>query len=173
MVFFTVLGVIVVNAPGWERVKSSFLDWDNFVESAPGIIAKFWVNVALFLIAEVLILVFGLVLAVMRSLPGPVLFPLRLLATIYVDLFRALPGVLVIYRPRLRHPRPAPAGRAERPVLLGRRRADAPVLRLRVRGLPGRDRFGPSQPGGRRPLARHDPRSRRCGTSSCRRPCAG
>jgi polar amino acid transport system permease protein len=96
-VFFTVLGVIVVNAPGWDRVSTAFFDRDNFVESAPRIIGKFGVNVALFLIAEVLILALGLVLAVMRSLPGPVLFPLRLLATIYVDLFRALPGVLVIY----------------------------------------------------------------------------
>jgi polar amino acid transport system permease protein len=97
VVFFTVLGVIVVNAPGWERVSNAFLDRENFVESAPRIIGKFWVNIALFLIAEVLILALGLVLAVMRSLPGPVLFPLRLLGTIYVDLFRALPGVLVIY----------------------------------------------------------------------------
>jgi polar amino acid transport system permease protein len=97
VVFFAVITVIVVNAPGWERVQSAFFDWDNFVESAPRIISKFWVNVALFLIAEVLILILGLTLAVMRSLPGPVLFPLRLLATIYVDLFRALPGVLVIY----------------------------------------------------------------------------
>ena len=96
-VFFTLLGVIVVNAPGWERVSTAFFDRENFVESAPGIVGKFGVNVALFLIAEVLILGFGLVLAVMRSLPGPVLFPVRLLATIYVDLFRALPGVLVIY----------------------------------------------------------------------------
>jgi polar amino acid transport system permease protein len=87
VVFFAVVAVIVVNAPGW----------DNVVESAPGIVAKFPVNIRLFLIAEVLILVFGLVLAVMRSLPGPVLFPLRLMATIYVDLFRALPGILVIY----------------------------------------------------------------------------
>jgi polar amino acid transport system permease protein len=55
------------------------------------------VNVRLFMIAEVLILVFGLVLAVMRSLGGPVFFPVRLLATVYVDLFRALPGILVIY----------------------------------------------------------------------------
>ncbi len=44
-----------------------------------------------------LVLPFGLLLAVMRSLPGPVLFPLRALATIYVDVFRALPGILVIY----------------------------------------------------------------------------
>ena len=97
VVFFTVIAFIVVNAPGWERVKTAFFDWDNFVESAPRIIGKFWVNVALFLIAEILILALGLLLAVMRSLPGPVLFPLRLLATVYVDLFRALPGVLVIF----------------------------------------------------------------------------
>ena len=96
-VFFTLLGVIVVNAPGWERVSSAFLDSENFFESAPGIIGKFGVNVALFLIAEVLILALGLLLAVMRSLPGPVLFPVRLLATIYVDLFRAVPGILVIF----------------------------------------------------------------------------
>ena len=96
-VVFTVLGLIIVNAPGWERVQAAFFDWDNFAESAPGIIGKFWVNVAIFLTAEALILVLGLLLAVMRGLPGPVLFPLRLMATIYVDLFRALPGVLVIF----------------------------------------------------------------------------
>jgi polar amino acid transport system permease protein len=95
--FFTLLGVIVVNAPGWDRVSASFLDGENFARSAPGIIGKFGVNVTLFLIAEVLILAWGLVLAVLRSLPGAILFPVRLLATIYVDLFRALPGVLVIY----------------------------------------------------------------------------
>ena len=51
----------------------------------------------LFLIAEVLILTLGLMLAVLRSLPGPVFFPVRLIATIYVDVFRALPGVLVVF----------------------------------------------------------------------------
>jgi polar amino acid transport system permease protein len=97
LVFVAIIAVIVVNAPGWERVRAAFFDWDNFAESAPGIIGKFLVNIRVFLIAEVLILGFGLVLALMRSLPGPVLFPLRLLATIYVDVFRALPGILVIY----------------------------------------------------------------------------
>jgi polar amino acid transport system permease protein len=88
---------VVVNAPGWDRVRESFLDGENFVASAPRIIIKFGTNIALFLIAEVLILGLAMVLAVLRSLPGPVLFPLRLLATVYVDVFRALPGVLVIY----------------------------------------------------------------------------
>lgn len=96
-VIFGLIGWVVVNSPGWEQVQRSFLDGENFVESAPRIIAKFEVNVRLFLIAEVLILVLGLVLAVLRGLPGPVLYPIRLLATVWVDMFRALPGVLVIY----------------------------------------------------------------------------
>ena len=97
VVFFGTLGLIAVNSPGWEQVRRSFLDVDNFIESAPSIIGRFEVNVRLFLIAEVLILGLGLVLAVMRSLPGPALFPVRLLATMYVDLFRAVPGILIIF----------------------------------------------------------------------------
>ena len=97
VVFFGTLGLIAVNSPGWEQVRRSFLDVDNFIESAPSIIGRFEVNVRLFLIAEVLILGLGLVLAVMRSLPGPALFPVRLLATMYVDVFRAVPGILIIY----------------------------------------------------------------------------
>jgi polar amino acid transport system permease protein len=97
IVFFGVLTLVVVNAPGWEQVRQNFLDGENFAESAPRIVEKFGTNVALFLIAEVLILAWGLALAVLRSLPGPVLFPVRLLATLYVDLFRAVPGILVIF----------------------------------------------------------------------------
>ena len=97
LLVFGVIGLVAVNAPGWEAFRRSFLDGDNFVESAPRIIARFEVNVRLFLIAEVLILAWALVLAVVRGLKGPVLFPLRLLATAYVDLFRAIPGVLVIF----------------------------------------------------------------------------
>jgi polar amino acid transport system permease protein len=97
IVFFGVVGWIVVNSPGWPAVKESFFNEEVFAASAPAIIQAFWVNIQLFLISEVLILVLGLVVAVLRSLPGPVLFPVRLLATVYVDVFRALPGVLVIY----------------------------------------------------------------------------
>ena len=97
VVVFALIALLVVNSPGWERVKASFFDWDNFAESAPGIVAAFRVNIALFLTAEVLILLLGLLLAVLRNLSGPVLYPVRLLATVYVDVFRALPGILVIF----------------------------------------------------------------------------
>jgi polar amino acid transport system permease protein len=53
--------------------------------------------VKIFVIAEVFILMFALVIAVLRSLPGPVFFPLRALAVVYVDVFRAIPAILVIY----------------------------------------------------------------------------
>jgi polar amino acid transport system permease protein len=96
VVFFGVLVFIVVNAPGWPRFQEAFLNGPIFGDSLPKLVSKFWVNVQLFLMAEVLILLFGLLLAVLRSLPGPVFFPLRLLATAYVDMFRALPGILVI-----------------------------------------------------------------------------
>lgn len=97
LVVFGLLAYLIVNAPGWEQVKASFFDWNEFVDSAPGIVVAFRLNIALFLTAEVLILIFGLLLAVLRGLPGPVFFPVRLLATIYVDVFRALPGLLVIF----------------------------------------------------------------------------
>src|SRR3954465_10866564 len=97
VVVFGLPALIVVNSSGWPRFQAAFLNGPIFWESLPKLIDKFWVNVRLFLVAEVLILPFGLLLAVLRSLPGPALFPVRLLATVYVDLFRALPGVLVIF----------------------------------------------------------------------------
>lgn len=94
---FGILGAVVVNAPGWPAFQQAFLNGPIFWDSLPKVVDKFWVNVQLFLMAEALILIFGLLLAVLRSLPGPVFFPVRLLATLYVDVFRALPGVLVIF----------------------------------------------------------------------------
>jgi polar amino acid transport system permease protein len=107
VVLLGVVGWVVVNSPGWAAVQESFLNGQIFAETLGfydggfvwqrSILRFFLTNVALFLIAEVLILAFGLVLAVLRSVPGPVLFPVRAAATIYADIFRALPGILVIY----------------------------------------------------------------------------
>ena len=96
-VFFGALGFVIVSAPGWPRVQAAFFDPEVFQAALPGIVDKFWINVELFLIAEALILVLGLAIAVLRSLPGPVFFPVRVLAIAYADLFRAIPGLLVIF----------------------------------------------------------------------------
>jgi len=55
------------------------------------------VNIKIFLIAEVFILIIGLTIAILRSLPGPVFFPVRLLMIVYTDFFRGVPTILVIY----------------------------------------------------------------------------
>jgi polar amino acid transport system permease protein len=97
VVVFGGLAWVIVNAPGWASVQRSFLDGAIFADAVPGLVRAFAVNVQLFVAAEILVLVFGLALAIMRGLPGPVFMPIRILATIYTDIFRAIPGVLVIF----------------------------------------------------------------------------
>jgi polar amino acid transport system permease protein len=97
VVFFTVLVVAIVNSPGWPEVRESFFNGRVFADSFPRIFEKFLKNVFVFMVAEVFILVLALFIAVLRSLPGPVFFPIRALAVIYTDLFRGIPTVLVIY----------------------------------------------------------------------------
>jgi polar amino acid transport system permease protein len=97
IVFFTVLVVLVINSPGWPEVRRSFFNGRLFWESLPEIAEKFLKNVAAFTIAEVFILVVALFIAVLRSLSGPVFFPIRALAVVYTDLFRGVPTILVIY----------------------------------------------------------------------------
>jgi polar amino acid transport system permease protein len=89
--------VVVTSAPNWPEVQQSFFNAEIFVRSLPKVVEAFLVNIQLFLFAELLVLAFGLVLAILRGLPGPVFFPARLLSTVYVDFFRAVPGLLIIY----------------------------------------------------------------------------
>ena len=91
------LAWVVVNAPGWPEVQKDFLNGPIFWASLPGLLNAFWKNVELFLIAEVLILPFGLLIAVLRGLPGRCSSRSGSSATVYVDVFRALPGLLVIF----------------------------------------------------------------------------
>jgi polar amino acid transport system permease protein len=90
------LTLLITSSPSWPDVQHSFFDGAIFAYSLPKVIEAFGANIVLFVIAEILTLVLGLVLAILRGLPGPVFFPLRLLATIYVDFFRAVPGLLII-----------------------------------------------------------------------------
>ncbi|HSC90626.1 MAG TPA: amino acid ABC transporter permease [Gaiellaceae bacterium] len=97
VVFVGAIVLLVVTSSGWPEVKRAFFDVDEFRDSFPDIASAFRRNVQIFLIAEVVILVVALGLAVLRSLQGPVFFPLRALAVVYADLFRGVPTVLVIY----------------------------------------------------------------------------
>jgi polar amino acid transport system permease protein len=97
IVVFGAIGYVVVTSPGWPRVQQSFFSPEHFNESFPEIVNSLLINIQLFIVAEALILVLALTLAVMRSLPGPVFFPFRLMGVAYIDLFRGVPSILVIY----------------------------------------------------------------------------
>ena len=69
------------------------LIWDSFFL----VLRAFLTNVVIFCIAEVLILVWALVVAIARMIPGRAGQPIRLLATMYTDTFRGLPSIITIY----------------------------------------------------------------------------
>ena len=96
LVVFGGLAVAVVSSPGWPRVQSTYLRWDRGVEALPAVLEGLWLNIRVAALCAVLIAVLGLLVAVLRTLRGPVFFPLRLLATAYVDVFRGLPLLLVL-----------------------------------------------------------------------------
>ncbi len=81
-----------------HAVAQVFFGWSTMTDGQAwkSLLKGFWINVQVFLIAEVIVLVWALVVAVMRLLPGPACKPVRLLATVYVDVFRGIPSLLVI-----------------------------------------------------------------------------
>lgn len=96
----TVLALIVVGVPrleGWRRVRETFFDGETFRESFPQVARAFWLDVRIFLICAPLILVWGMTIALARSVRSPVLFPLRLAATLYVDIVRGVPVLLWLF----------------------------------------------------------------------------
>ena len=97
VVFFAALILVVTNSPGWPEVKTAFFNREVFSDSFPEILRAFWLNIKIFCVAEVFILAFALVIAVLRSLPGPVFFPIRALAIAYTDFFRGIPTILLIF----------------------------------------------------------------------------
>jgi polar amino acid transport system permease protein len=96
VVVFGVLGYVIAQSQGWAEVQRAFLSPSDFVDSFPMVWEGFLLNVRIFLIAEPIILAFGLLLAVVRSTRSPVLFPARAAAVVYVDIFRGAPALLVI-----------------------------------------------------------------------------
>jgi polar amino acid transport system permease protein len=105
IVFFGVLIALFVLAPGSKAVRDTFFNVDAMKTSffgdpsngVPALWKAFLLNIAAFLIAEVVILVWGLILAVVRQTPGPVMFPLRIVAIVYVDFFRGVPLLLLFF----------------------------------------------------------------------------
>lgn len=118
-VFAVVLLVGVTSSPGWPRVRDAFFDVRVGWDSLPALLDGLWLNVRVLLVCEVLVLVLGLLLAAMRTVRGPLWFPLRAMATGYVDVFRGLPLLIVLYLVGFGLPGLRLAGVPTDPVLLG------------------------------------------------------
>lgn len=88
---------LVLTSPGWPNVHRTFLSWGEFRHSFVPVLRGFWLDVRLFLIVEVCVLAAGLLIALCRTTAAPVLFPLRLLAIVYVDVLRGIPTILLVY----------------------------------------------------------------------------
>jgi len=80
-----------------QTVSKTFFLIPLMIKTFPLVLGAFWVNIKIFLIAEVCVLVWGLIVALATFAPGVAGKPLRIMATIYIDVFRAMPAVLVIY----------------------------------------------------------------------------
>ncbi len=97
LVVLGVVAMLLVSSPGWERVQATYFDWDRARDSFPAVLTGLWLNIRVMMVCAVLIVALSLTIAVMRTLRGPIAFPLRLLGTIYVDVFRGLPLLLVLF----------------------------------------------------------------------------
>lgn len=97
VVVLGLLAVGVTSSPGWPRVQQSFFDPVVAWKSLPTVLYGLRLNAYVWLGAGAGMLVLGLLLAILRTLQGPVFWPLRALATVYVDLFRGLPVIIVLY----------------------------------------------------------------------------
>ncbi len=95
--------VVFLVAPGGATVRHFFFNphdmWQSLVgdhkDALSSVGLGLLINIRIFLIAEVLILAFGLGLAWTRLSKSPVLLPFRILAVIYSDIFRGIPVLLV------------------------------------------------------------------------------
>jgi polar amino acid transport system permease protein len=99
------LAAIFIAAPGSKQVRHTFFSphamWQSLIgdpkQGYYSVGEALWLNIRMFLAAEALILVLALVIAVIRQSTGPVLFPLRVISTVYVDVFRGVPLILVVF----------------------------------------------------------------------------
>jgi len=96
LAFGLLLVIVITGAQGYEMVKNSFFNWHYAKQAMPSVFHGLLLNLRVLIIAEFFVLLIGLLIAVARTSTSPVLYPVRLVATIYTDLFRGLPLLLVL-----------------------------------------------------------------------------
>lgn len=95
--FAVVVWLTIINTPGWSVVQQSFFDPESWVAAWPRVFDGFLLNLRVLAVAAIAVAILGTLIAAIRTLRGPVFFPLRALAAGYTDLFRGLPLIIVLY----------------------------------------------------------------------------
>jgi polar amino acid transport system permease protein len=113
------LAALILTSKGWPNVRDTFFSWSAFKDSFPDVLDGFWLDVKIFLAVEAIVLVFGLVVAIARVTRSPALFPVRLLAATYTDVFRGIPTILCVYLIGFGVPALELTGVPSDPVVLG------------------------------------------------------
>ncbi|WP_236968163.1 amino acid ABC transporter permease [Microbacterium aurantiacum] len=97
LAFAAIVWLTVVNTPGWAAVQQSFFNIEIALASLPQVWEGFLLNLQVLGWSLVTVSVVAVTIAVIRTLPGPVFLPLRVLAAGYTDIFRGLPFIIVLY----------------------------------------------------------------------------
>jgi polar amino acid transport system permease protein len=113
------LVALAVTSPGWPNVRDTFFSWSAFKDSFPDVAKAFWLDIKMFCVIEVAVLVVGLVIALVRTSRVAALFPLRLLSAVFVDVFRGVPVIILVYLVGFGIPALELSGLPSDPIILG------------------------------------------------------
>ncbi|MBS1844141.1 MAG: amino acid ABC transporter permease [Actinobacteria bacterium] len=113
------LAALVLTSPGWPSVRETFFSWSEFKNAFPEVLSGFWLDIKIFMVVEVAVLVIALAIALIRNNRSPGFFPVRLLATVWVDVFRGVPTILLVYLIGFGIPALELEGLPTEPVVLG------------------------------------------------------
>lgn len=167
-----VLFLVITRSPGWPRTRETFFSLEYARMALPKVLDGLLLNLRLLVVCGAAVLVLGLLLAVARTLRGPVFFPLRALAAAYTDFFRGLPLIICLLMVVFGVPALRLQGVTTDPVLLGGTALVltysayvAEVFRAGIESV--HPRSGP------RPGRWGSPAARRCASWCCRRRCGG
>ena len=105
VVVLAALLAVFLLAPGSRQVRHTFFNpadmWRAFVGDPKAgyysVGEALWLNIRMFVVAEIGILILALVVAIIRQSTGPALLPLRVISTVYVDVARGVPLILIIF----------------------------------------------------------------------------
>jgi polar amino acid transport system permease protein len=79
-----------------EEFIKQFFDVGFMVDHFDEVLDGFWITIQLSVISGALALVWGLILATLRQLPGKATAPVRFVTIAYIDVFRGIPLLLLI-----------------------------------------------------------------------------